>query len=186
MHPLSLEIGRILCELHLPDAEVLLGSECGGKEKVQLFCGEPPTFKTRLICADAAIRIKNEIKIVLEIEESKIDPVQFFGKAFATAGCTFYCGLRGRYPISGELLFIQVLIKRDTDRSKEEQCRNIERVMSEMCKGTRIAKYAFHWGTPAEYRDKPNHAKDLHAEIHAFLALPVILHPEAKDISQQQ
>ena len=135
---------------------------------------------TQLISADAAIRIKNEIKIVLEIDESKIDPVQFFGKAFTTAGCTFYNGMRGRYPLSDKLLFIQVLIQRNTDRSKEEQCRNIERVMNEMCEGTRIAKYVFHWGSAEAYRDEPSHARDLLDEIHAFVAAPMIPRHESR------
>jgi hypothetical protein len=170
---LSKVIGDILCSLHEPDTEVILGTDCGGKERVTFYYADPPSNEPSYVWVDASIAVRNEIKIVVEIEQSNITPVQFCGKVLATAASKYYAGRRGRYLLADSLLFIQIFLKKQTNEnwSKRQRCLHLQNSIRELLPSdrTRITRYCFHWGTADEYLHEPRHAQELIAEIQDFL-----------------
>jgi hypothetical protein len=128
----------------------MLASECGGTEDVQLFCSEPLTCASRLCKADAAIAQRGEINIILEIEESNIAPAQLVGKALLPAVCCLCKGRSGVFPVSADLLVVQVI---DTgglsgNSTKLDQCRKLLQIIPSSLATTKPRlNYAIHYGT---------------------------------------
>lgn len=173
MHELHFAIGELLKNIKLPQTQVLLDGACGGHRHIRLYGEEPPTGGTCLVWVDAAIVLAGEIRIVLEIEESNIRPLNFCGKFLATALSHYHNGPYGRFPIASEVLFIQIFEKRQNSEgwSKYKQCLYLEREIKEriLTGQTRIKDYSFHYGTVEEFRS-PEHREALLNEIFDFLA----------------
>jgi hypothetical protein len=138
------------------DTVVLLDRACGGIEHVQLFCSEPLTCASRLCKVDAAIAHCGEVKVVIEIEESNITPVQLGGKVFAPSLCRLCKGRSGVFPVGADLLFVQII---DVERlpgnsTKLDQCRMLLQIVpSGLSTTERRLRYAIHYGSVEMFRD---------------------------------
>ena len=151
-HPLHQIVGEALTTKlgNQPDTVVLLDRACGGTENVQLFCSEPLTFASRLCKVDAAIAHCGEVKVVIEIEESNIAPVQLGGKVFAPSLCRVCKGRSGVFPVGADLLFVQIIdvAKLPGNSAKLDQCRKLLQIVpSGLSNAERRLRYAIHYGT---------------------------------------
>jgi hypothetical protein len=125
MHPLHKLIGQILVRTEMESGEPLLGKDCGGDQHVQLFCNNRAARASRFCSIDAAVRTNDELKIIIEIEESDIRPVALLGKVSASARASHCIHKRVIYPIAARAPFIQVIDTRklSSRSSKLDQCR---------------------------------------------------------------
>jgi len=74
-------------------------------------------IKTQLCNVDMLILRSNSIKVIIEIEESNVKPVQICGKLLASALSSHYIyGDDPPVPVDGSVLFIQIL---DTSKLRE-------------------------------------------------------------------
>lgn len=121
-----------------PGVDIILGSDCGGHERVPLFTTPKKSRETNLCWVDAIILLHNRVHIIVEIEEkNSIAPIALFGKATAAGRAKYYIHhSKGDNPvqISRECTFIQVVdISRLARISKKElQLKNIEKEIQEI------------------------------------------------------
>jgi hypothetical protein len=173
MGPLHEAIGRVLIELEarIPGSQVILSDHCGGREQIRLYGGDQPDAPC-IVYADAAVVIRDEIKVVIEVEESNLRPLHLCGKVLGTAVSTYHRGRRGRIPLSDSLLFIQIFVKESEDEawSKLAQCHYLENKIRECLPPNvnRIKGYYFHYGTAEEYNSDRSHGRELLDEICGF------------------
>jgi len=136
-HPLHREIGEHLAnKLKKNDnIKILRDDACGGKQKISLFLTNDNTADSRLCQVDMMILKDNEIKIIIEIEESNIKPVQIFGKLFASTLAKYYIHETEDNVISmaDDVCFIQVIDTKDLKKKskKPEQLKNIEKAIKD-------------------------------------------------------
>lgn len=114
--------------------DVLADSACGGRHRLPLYCNAK-SLKTELCNVDMLILQSNSVRVILEIEESNVKPVQIFGKFLASALSTHYIYRNTPpAPMAESVLFIQIL---DRSKLKEgtkkiEQWENIEKLIQNM------------------------------------------------------
>lgn len=107
--PLHKEIGRIIMQLGLPNAEIILDRECGGNQTIQLFCTTIGSRGEKFCQVDAAFLVNNEVKVIIEIEESDQTPVRICGKAVASALAVYFIHDGCVYNKADRLFFVQVV-----------------------------------------------------------------------------
>ncbi|MGB4655540.1 MAG: hypothetical protein ACOXZ9_08380 [Bacteroidales bacterium] len=139
-HPLHHEIGKHLVnELkNFDNIKVVRDPACGGEQHIPLFLKEEKTSDNRLCQVDLMILKNNEIRVIMEIEESNIKPTQILGKLFASTISKYYIHKTEKNIINmaDDVCFIQVL---DTKVLKEqtkkiEQWKNIEKTIKNVLK----------------------------------------------------
>src|SRR5579862_4308056 len=91
-HPLHKKIGDIvkLIEDEIPNTKVVLDTACGGTQHVQLFCKAVACCETRLCKVDILVLYNDLFRVILEIEESDIRPVNICGKASVSSLATHF------------------------------------------------------------------------------------------------
>lgn len=158
-HPLHKAIGRCI-ENNFPTCEIIIGQDCGGKQKIPLFCAEEKSYETQYCQVDTLILKNNLIRVIIEIEESDIIPTQICGKFLTTALSSFYIHeLENNFPIrmSESTLFIQILDKSKlSDKtSKIKQGEQIEKSIMKILpiKGSKIKKYKLFYGDVSDFKD---------------------------------
>src|SRR5215471_13288137 len=83
-------IAEIVRSLKIADTRILCDCrDCGGDQKLQLFCSEIPSRETLLCEVDALILVDNEVKVVIEIDTA-IRPVQLCGKLHISTYATHF------------------------------------------------------------------------------------------------
>ena len=117
-HPLHREIGERL-ESELKDCdniEVIRDTACGGKQRIPLFLTEDKSNDNKLCNVDIMILKNNEIKIIIEIEESNLKPTQILGKLFTSIISKYYIHHtknNQEIGMANNVCFIQVLDTKD-------------------------------------------------------------------------
>ncbi|HOH23441.1 MAG TPA: hypothetical protein PLB61_08905 [Bacteroidales bacterium] len=132
-HPLHDVIGKHL-EKELFDfsnIEVKRDPACGGNQLIPLFLEEDNTRENKLCQVDLMILKDDEIKVIIEIEESNIKPVQILGKLFASTLAKNYIHHSNNYQaikMADDVCFIQVLDTKilKEGSKKEAQWKKIE------------------------------------------------------------
>ncbi len=148
-HPLHRKIGEYL-EKQFNNSNnnitLLLDDACGGKQKISLFLADDKTRGSRLCQVDAMILKNNEIKIIIEIEETDLAPINILGKLFAPTIAKYYIHDKEERAITmaDDVCFIQVVdTKKLSENSKKfEQFENIENAISEIKEATKGIKNA--------------------------------------------
>jgi hypothetical protein len=164
MHPLHKLIGDILTGIEIPDCKVILDKACGGDQWIQLFCGDNAARRTRYCAVDAAILKNNEVKVIVEIEESDIRPVAVCGKAFISAISSHFIHKSNIYPMADRVSFVQVIDTRKLSpiSSKFAQLQflseSIGASLTQLSK--HIRSYQIFYGDVVEFR-KPEAAGEL-------------------------
>src|ERR1039458_8254185 len=127
-HPLHKLIGDIVSGLDAPNTKVVLDKACGGEQKIQLFCTDASSYKSCLCHVDAAILFNDQVKVIIEVEESDIRPVHLCGKVFVSALATHYIHRKKPYRMADTVFFVQVIDTSDKpdNASKLPQCRYLE------------------------------------------------------------
>lgn len=124
MHPLHKLISEIVVGAEIPGGQPLLGKDCGGDQHIQLFCIGKAARATRFCSIDAAMLKDEEVKVIIEIEESDMRPMALCGKVFVSALASHFIHRGKMYPIAANASFIQVIDTRKLSSlsSKLTQC----------------------------------------------------------------
>lgn len=129
-HPLHEIIGHYLTNANFPLCEVLKDPACGGRQNLPLFGVLPKSNETEYCNVDALIVKNNQIRVIIEIEESDIKPTQICGKFLTSALASYFIHeTYNNVPIAiVEALFLQILDTTGlkTATSKIRQWKNLE------------------------------------------------------------
>jgi len=142
------------------------GSETANNSRSRIFTN-----------VDSLILKKNEIKVIIEIEESSFEPIHIFGKFFAAAFSSFYSHpLEGKIEMADWVLFVQILDtsnleKRET--AKTEQWKNIKESIKEIIRvmASKIKAYKLFYGDVSAFSQNGVKRKELIDYIQKFLGL---------------
>ncbi len=88
-HGLHHALGQCLTN-GLPGVEVLLDAACGGSQHLPLFMSAQRSRATEVCDVDALVMKRGQIRLIIEIEESSINPTQLAGKVLASALASHY------------------------------------------------------------------------------------------------
>jgi len=183
-HPFHREVGAIIRRQDFPKSAGLkiLKDEACDEEGHKIYVYNRTTG-TPLRFADVDILIATkkkpkEAKVIIEIEESNVKPVQIFGKFFASAFSNCYLpkggGKKGYLPIAEPALFVQVLKsskpKKGKSKKPEQWKRvdeSIQAVLETLFKGE--WQYSLFWGPQPEALVNIAGGKGLVDSIQAFL-----------------
>jgi hypothetical protein len=137
-HPLHRLIGMIVSQLDAPNAQVVLDTACGGQQKIQLFCADAKSHETCVCHVDALVLRNEQVKVIIEVEESDIRPVHLCGKVFVSALATHFMHRNERYGMADKVFFVQVIdTSSKSDRSsKLPQCRYLEPLIQNLLHGS--------------------------------------------------
>ena len=184
LHPLHKVIGDTILEAELPGCMVLRDSACGGDQHLPLFCSE---FKSNanqycnadllILGSDASDPEHEKVKVIVEIEEANVKPVQVFGKFFTCALSPYFIHERKHdapIPMADSVLFVQIL---DTSKLKKDktdkvnQWRNIERSIQGVIpiKGSRFDHYRLFCGESRDFAANGAASGPLVECVRAFL-----------------
>jgi hypothetical protein len=108
-HPLHRLIGAIVsyAEHDFPNTTVILDKICGGTQNIQLFCNDSPSNSTRFCKLDIGILRCDQLRAMIEIEESNIGVVQLCGKAAASRLASHFIHRKHKYPRAARVSFMQ-------------------------------------------------------------------------------
>lgn len=88
-HGLHAVVGELISKAGL-SGDVLADSACGGSHRIPLFCLSESSTKTELCNVDMLIARSGKVKVIVEIEESNVTPIQICGKLLASALCSHF------------------------------------------------------------------------------------------------
>jgi hypothetical protein len=180
-HPLHQAIGRVLdgvrsslpteeqaaCIL-IKDPACVSGPAPGCvrvPQNIPLFCSEKKGNDTEYCNVDALILLAGKIKVIVEIEESALDPTQVLGKFLALAAARYYIhNADGGKPVlkDDNVLFVQIM---DTSSLKPEsakraQWRNIEASIRSLLPLGSVRRYSLFYGDENDLVSDQAWAKD--------------------------
>jgi hypothetical protein len=179
-HPLHQSIGKLINSYSIPESTILKDTACDPDQKqhITLF-REANSNHVRFCDVDLLIAIDGEAKVIMEIEESNVKPVQVFGKFFASAFSSHYKPKAGDefFPLGNSMLFIQVLDTSALNRAetgKLEQWKLIEEAIRgyKGSFGSRDMRYRLSVGNYDDYGLDSARGKELVGLIRSFLAEP--------------
>ena len=148
-HPFHFAVAEAIQKQLAGQGELIRDAACGGKQHLPLFVGPTKGFDTRMCDVDLIIVSENQVRVIVEIEESGFLPTKICGKFLQSAIAT-HC-IHNSLPVpalpyGNHVLFVQVL-----DGSKVHmqgtrkvlQSKLIERQISGMLplKGSSITDY---------------------------------------------
>jgi hypothetical protein len=100
----------------------------------------------------------DEVKVIIEIEESGFNPVHLFGKFLASAMSKFYIDPDEEiHEMADSVLFIQILLAEGKNGSrKPEQWENIYKSICEIIpvKGSNLKKYELIYGRKKDFAEE--------------------------------
>lgn len=155
-HNLHKTIGDIISNAFL-SYEVVKDPACGGDQLVSLFCNDLKSRGTKYADVDIIILKDGRVKVIIEIEESDIKPVQICGKFLVSALSKYFIHDKyGAVEMDDSVLFLQILdsSKLKIDKtSKLEQFKNIEKSIQSIIpiKNSRIDNYRLFSGDVSEF-----------------------------------
>ena len=88
--PLHKVIGDIIQDSEFPSCTVLKDPACGGNQNIPLFCIDKKSNRTEYCNVDSLILKDNKIRVIIEIEEADVTPMQIFGKFLASALSSYF------------------------------------------------------------------------------------------------
>ena len=147
----------------LKDCEVLRDPACipewesGEHHKVPLYCSTKRSRASKFCDVDILMLKDEEIKVIIEIEESDTSPIRICGKLLSSALSLYHITSSNdeRFGMGNSVMFIQIV---DTSRlakgsSKKEQWKNLEGSIKELLQSmkTPIKRYRLIGGTTSEF-----------------------------------
>jgi len=179
-HNFHRAIGRLINPKDFPKYEtlkILKDPSCDPEgQRISLYkqgIGTPVRYSD----VDILVAIDRKPRVIIEIEESNVKPIQIFGKFFASAFSDQYMGKgigKARYhPIVGPVLFIQVLDSSKLKEGKSKkpgQWENIEKQIQDCLKKPFgiITEYEIFRGGGREFESRGGEAKRMINAIERF------------------
>ncbi len=142
-----------------PDYKIIKSQDCGGCQHVPLFCLEGKSRKTRYCMVDMLMMKDDKIRVIIEIEESNVKPVQICGKFLASALASYYIHRsENNTPVgmSDSVLFVQILdaSKLEENTSKKDQWESLEKSIDNILPIGKIRKYKLFCGNLSELESR--------------------------------
>ena len=143
------------------ECQLIRDEACGGDQRIPLFLSKEKSRKTEYCDVDLLVLKDGKIRIIVEIEESHVDPTQVCGKYLTAALARYYIhGTRNDEPLEmhDSVTFIQILdsskLKADKT-SKFVQWENLEHSIRRILpvKGSHITNYRLFFGDESDFRD---------------------------------
>lgn len=172
LSPLHKLIGGIIQDVEAPNSQLILDPLCGGTHMIQLFFTDEASFATRACCVDAAIIVDGRVKVIVEVEETGLRPVQLCGKVFVCLLASHFIHRGTRYPLAESVGFIQV-IRLHNEIHKLSQCRQLRQSIRDILARVngRVTTYEiFHWHE-SEFESEKDR-QELVTEIAGLLKAP--------------
>jgi hypothetical protein len=137
-HPLHIKVAKELEQRLKGSYEILKDPACGGTQHLPLFVGMVKGRDTWMCNVDLLIVSDNQVRVIVEIEESGFLPTKIFGKFLQSAIATHFINesySKHAIPYGNHVLFVQILdgsksLKEGTQ--KDSQGELIERQIRSM------------------------------------------------------
>ena len=164
-HPIHVAIGNILKDTEIKGLEPIIGTDCGGLNKIKLYRTDKPLRGTAYCEPDIIILKEDKVCVIIEIEETGRTPIKIFGK-FLTPNLTqFYIPPRNKgkpYKLDDTIIFIQIIVSYEEkttthfEEMKREQYEIIKQKIEELIKTAPllIKHYYMIVGKPEEFQKK--------------------------------
>ncbi len=159
-------IGDLVEEISSTQCTVFRSPECGGEHTIPLHCLVEGTSETEYCMVDIAIVKNGEVRVIIEIEESNVRPVQIFGKFLASAMSSYFIhGERAIiFPIADSVLFVQILNTSELnleETSKLGQWDLVKGSVNETLRSidTKVAEYVLMSGDIADFKSGEERAR---------------------------
>ncbi len=144
------------------DCQLIRDEDCGGTQHIPLFVSENKSRKTEYCNVDLLVLKKGKIKIIVEIEETKIGPTQICGKFLTSALARYFIHETMKDKLVGmhdSVTFIQILdsSKLKAERtSKFTQGENLERSINNILpvKESNITDYKLFYGDRSYFMNR--------------------------------
>ena len=176
-HPLHKIAGYLVCKKFNNREGITVKKDfaCCGKEDIQeqlpLFSSGEKSRVTQLCKVDMLVVVKNEVKVIIEIEESGMIPTKLCGKFLTSGLAQYYMPYKKeKIPISKNLLFIQILSsERIPEKSSiQPQWINIKNALKSIREiGGKKVSYELIIGAPNDFGEK--NARELLRCIERFI-----------------
>jgi hypothetical protein len=147
IHPLHKIIADKI-ESVLPPHSLIRDEACGGDQRIPLFYDTKKSRETEYCNVDLLVLKENEIKAIIEIEESNIKPTQVCGKFLTSALARYYIHDNKRnepVKMHDSVAFIQIVdtSKLEGNSAKPKQWKALERSIQSILplKNSRITSY---------------------------------------------
>lgn len=158
-HPLHKIIGECINSNEFPHCKIIKDPACGGQQNVPLFCSKDKSNETEYCNVDLLMIKDNKIRVIIEIEETGVQPTQICGKFLTSALSSYYIhDSENNTPIgmSGSILFIQILntsqLKEKT--SKSRQWENLKKSIKNILPIDIIRKYELLYGNVPDFKNR--------------------------------
>jgi len=179
VHELHKAVGVAIAEAELPGCVVIRDPACGGDQSIPLFRCREKSSKTEYCDVDLLIMKDKKVRVIVEIEEANITPIQICGKLLASALSSHFIHEKWGAPVEmgDSVLFIQVL---DTSKlrldksSKMEQWTRLEQSIRSVLplRDSGICCYRMFQGDAKEFGPDNEKTRTLLTCIQSFLANP--------------
>jgi len=168
-HPLHVHIGKLLSNYPFLSENgyvVKRDSACGEKQNISMFISDKSKNSTHFADADLIITQDRKVRVIIEIEESNINPNHIMGKFLGNALSPFYISKNENTVFEqSSCLFIQICdTKKLPDNSnKQGQFDQISSGISSLLplKKFKIIEYRLIYGTQNEFTDETGSKGDL-------------------------
>lgn len=155
-------VGDIIEESLSPDCKLIRDKACGGDQQIPLFISKGKSRETEYCKVDLLVLKDDKIKLIVEIEESDVEPTQICGKFLTSALTRYYIHAKeNNVPIGmhDSVTFIQIV---DTSNlkvektSKFKQWMNLEKSINHILpvRNSKIKKYRLFYGDESYFKDR--------------------------------
>ena len=155
-HPLH-EIIADVIETSLPhDLLLVRDPACSGQQRIPLFLALEKSRATWICDVDALIVVNQEVRVIVEIDESDVKPTKISGKFFNTvlADCYIHDSVGGAIRMAEAVTFMKFLSTSGlpTRTHKRRQWKNIAKTIRSRLPLGNIAAYELFYGVPDDFR----------------------------------
>jgi len=160
-HPLHKTVGECIDSHKFPNCKIIKDPACGGQQNIPLFCRKKKSNETEYCNLDLLILKDNKIRVIIEIEEADITPIQICGKFLTSALSSYFIHeSENNIPIrmGDSVSFIQILNRSrlKVASAKAEQGENLEKSIRKILpiQGSKIRKYRLLYGNASDFRGR--------------------------------
>jgi hypothetical protein len=111
-HPLHMAVADAIASSLQAGDELIRDPACGGSQQLPLFVGTHKRYDTRMCCVDCIIIRDEQLRVIVEIEESGFLPTKICGKFLQSALANRFIDDSqegGTLAYGARVLFMQVL-----------------------------------------------------------------------------
>ncbi len=171
-HKLHQIIGDLLSHT-IYSGQVLLDPACDSQgHNLPLFISSENKSEFEFCNVDALVIHRKEVKCIIEIEESNRKPHNIFGKFLSAVSCLNYIYHKEVFPLSKDMLFIQIMSGNSVSDPRLKQWKNVEMKIKELARSISVyrnVEYDLFIGILEDFQLPATKAQNLIDEINHCL-----------------